>query len=64
MTLRWVADETVHAHRFYLEALGFSNTAAAILILVTGAGFACGSLIGGVSSPSHDDQTALLNASQ
>lgn len=33
---------------FYLEALGFSNTAAAILILVTGAGFACGSFLGGL----------------
>jgi len=33
---------------FYLEALGFSNTASAILILTTGAGFACGSFLGGV----------------
>lgn len=32
---------------FYLEAMGFSNTATAIMILVTGIGFAGGSLIGG-----------------
>jgi len=33
---------------FYLEAMGFSNTATAIMILVTGFGFAGGSLLGGV----------------
>ena len=33
---------------FYLEAMGFSNTAAAILLLVTGLGFAGGSLLGGL----------------
>jgi len=33
---------------FYLEAMGFSNTATAIMILVTGLGFAAGSLLGGV----------------
>lgn len=33
---------------FYLEAMGFTNTATAVMILVTGLGFACGSLLGGV----------------
>jgi len=32
---------------FYLEAMGFSNTSTAIMILVTGIGFAGGSLLGG-----------------
>ena len=33
---------------FYLEALGFTNAATAVMILVTGLGFAAGSLLGGV----------------
>ncbi|EKX38072.1 hypothetical protein GUITHDRAFT_165318 [Guillardia theta CCMP2712] len=33
---------------FYLEAMGFSNGATALLILITGLGFALGTLLGGV----------------
>ena len=33
---------------FYLEAMGFGNGATALLILITGLGFAVGTLLGGV----------------
>ena len=33
---------------FYLEAMGFSNTATAILLLMVGLGFAAGSILGGL----------------